>query len=84
MPARKLLALTPLAWLISVAITLNIASLAAWFWLHNNRLTLPDATSKAGDALLNDYLGTAHDVMLIALTIAISSLISIIYYHQRK
>ena len=84
MPARKLLALTPLAWLISVAIALNIASLAAWFWLHNNRLTLPDATSKAGDALLNDYLGTAHDVMLIALTIAISSLISIIYYHRRK
>ena len=73
--------------LIKLGVTLSILSavgLAIWGWILQQPGILPSPDSKAGKALLSQYLGTTHDAWLILLAFTLGYLIIRISKNRRK
>ena len=63
---------------------LSAVGLALWGWILQQPGILPAPNSKAGKALLYQYLGTSHDVWLILLALTLGYLLVRIYKSRRK
>ena len=73
--------------LTKLGVTLSILStvgLAIWGWVLQQPGILPSPDSKAGKALLSEYLGTTHDAWLILLAFTLGYLIIRISKNTRK
>lgn len=63
---------------------LSAVGLVLWGWILHQPEILPAPNSKAGKALLYQYLGTSHDVWLILLALTLGYLMVRIYKSRRK
>ena len=63
---------------------LSAVGLSLWGWICQQPEILPAPNSKAGKALLYQYLGTSHDVWLILLALTLGYLMVRIYKSRRK
>ena len=73
--------------LTKLGVTLSILStvgLAIWGWVLQQPDILPSPDSKAGKALLSQYLGTTHDAWLILLAFTLGYLIIRISKNRQK